>query len=192
MILFPQLVCVVHFKRHCNTYGSLAAYFVGFFLRALGGEDIVGLPAILKYPFYNPVDGQLFPFRTLAMILSFITLLGVSTLSKWLFEGGHLPPRYDYFRCVVNIPDDSVVVQEPHEEMTVLNVSTAILYQTSEMNGRINPGLITEDETNNKLLVKRNSQTDSITGKMLYQEIHAQPSALVGSIEPGQVIVTKL
>src|SRR5882672_3978038 len=39
VILFPQLVCVVHCKRHCNTYGSLVAYFVGFSLRALGGEE---------------------------------------------------------------------------------------------------------------------------------------------------------
>uniref|UniRef100_T1L1W5 Uncharacterized protein n=1 Tax=Tetranychus urticae TaxID=32264 RepID=T1L1W5_TETUR len=30
VVLFPRLVCVVYFKRHCYTYGSLAAYVLGF------------------------------------------------------------------------------------------------------------------------------------------------------------------
>ncbi|CAG2164248.1 unnamed protein product [Oppiella nova] len=196
VILFPQLVCVVHYKERCNTYGSLSAYFVGFFLRALGGEAIMGLPPVIKYPFYDPELGQLFPFRTFSMLMSFITLLGVSALSKWLFESGTLGPQYDYFRCVVNIPEDSVVVQEPHEEMTILNVNQALLYQTSELNGRVNPGLVTEEdellnkEKRNDSLV--NNRRDSHRGSKQFDEIHAKSTALFGSIGPGQVIVTKL
>ncbi len=33
VILFPQLLIVVHFKEWCNTYGSLSAYIVGLFFR---------------------------------------------------------------------------------------------------------------------------------------------------------------
>ena len=33
VILFPQLLMVVHFKDQCNTYGSLTAYIVGMFFR---------------------------------------------------------------------------------------------------------------------------------------------------------------
>lgn len=160
VILFPQLVCVVYHKKHCNTYGSLAAYIVGFLLRALGGEAILGMPAIIKYPGWNEVDGQLFPFRTFAMLCSFGTLIGVSTLSRWVFEGGHLPANFDLFRCVINIPEDVCVVQEPHEEMTVLSASQALYYQTSEMNGRVNPALdATDDDGSTVKLLKKNTTT---------------------------------
>lgn len=57
------------------------------------------------------------------MLCSFATLVSVSQLSKFLFEAGHLPPHLDYFNCVVNIPEDIVKVQEPQEELTVLNSS---------------------------------------------------------------------
>ncbi|XP_003738335.1 high-affinity choline transporter 1 [Galendromus occidentalis] len=142
VILFPQLTCVVYLKKHVNTYGSLAAYIVGLLLRGLGGEAILGLPAVLKYPYYDEQLGQLFPFRTVAMLCSFYTLVLVSWLSKWLFENGRLPPHLDVFHCVVNIPEDIVKVQEPQEELTVLNSSLqgAKTYQT-EMNGRVNPAL---------------------------------------------------
>ncbi|GFQ90357.1 high-affinity choline transporter 1 [Trichonephila clavata] len=148
VVLFPQLVCVVYYKKFCNTYGSLSAYIVGFLLRALGGEDIVGLPPLIKYPFYSEeTEEQLFPFRTLAMLMSLTTLLVVSRTSKWLFETGRIPPQMDIFHCVVNIPDDILKVQEPQEgEMSVLNAHLTKTYQ-SEMNGRVNPALtLSSDE----------------------------------------------
>lgn len=80
-ILFPQLLMVVHFKHHCNTYGSLAAYIMAFFIRLTGGEPLLGLPPLIKYPGYDG-EMQLFPFRTLAMVLSLCTLVGVSWFTK--------------------------------------------------------------------------------------------------------------
>lgn len=145
VILFPQLVCVVHYKRYCNTYGSLAAYIVGLLLRALGGEDILGLEPWIKYPWYNKqLGGQLFPFRTFAMLSSLTTLLSVSKISNWLFTSGVLGPQYDYFNCVVNIPDDVVVVQDPEhpEEHAALNMAVKS-YQSS--NGQVNPALESDD-----------------------------------------------
>ncbi|KFM65691.1 High-affinity choline transporter 1, partial [Stegodyphus mimosarum] len=126
VMLFPQLVCVVYFKKFCNTYGSITAYVVGFLLRALGGEEIVGLPAVIKYPFYNEEK---------------------SIISKRLFESGRIPPQLDIFHCVVNIPEDILKVQEPQEgEMSVLNAHLTKTYQ-SEMNGRVNPALtLSSDE----------------------------------------------
>lgn len=35
--------------------------------------------------------------------------------SRFLFETGRLAPHYDYFRCVVNIPEDVQRVGEPSE-----------------------------------------------------------------------------
>lgn len=76
-ILFPQLLMVVHFKHHCNTYGSLSAYIVAFFVRLSGGEPQLNLKALIEYPGFKNGQ-QLFPFRTLAMLLSLITLIFVS------------------------------------------------------------------------------------------------------------------
>lgn len=142
VILFPQLVCVVYFKSFCNLYGSLSAYIVGFLLRALGGESIIGIPAIIHYPFFDHEhQDQLFPFRTLSMLCSLSTLLSVSSLTKWLFETGRLPAQLDFFHCVVNIPEDSIKVHEPLEgELTALGHADMKTYQ-SEMNGRVNPAL---------------------------------------------------
>lgn len=147
VILFPQLVCVVHFKKHCNTYGSLSAYIVGLLLRGLGGEDILGLHPWIKYPFYDDVEGQLFPFRTFSMLSSFATLIAVSRLSKWIFLSGVLAPKYDYFHCVINIPEDVVVVQtrdpEHPEEQSAINMAVKT-YKTS--NGQVNPALDASDD----------------------------------------------
>lgn len=82
VILFPQLLMVVHFKHHCNTYGSLAAYIVALLVRLSGGEKMLGLPALIHYPGYDEENEvQLFPFRTTAMVLSLFTLAFVSWLS---------------------------------------------------------------------------------------------------------------
>lgn len=84
-----QLLMVVHFKHHCNTYGSLSAYIVGLVVRFSGGEALIGLPAFIRFPGYDEEnERQLFPFRTMAMLLSLITLWGVSAYSKWVFETG--------------------------------------------------------------------------------------------------------
>ncbi|XP_055325569.1 high-affinity choline transporter 1 [Sitodiplosis mosellana] len=155
-ILFPQLLMVVHFKHHCNTYGSLAAYIVGFAVRLSGGEALIGLPALIHFPGYEEeTQRQLFPFRTMAMLLSLITLWGVSEYTKFMFETGRLAPQYDYFRCVVNIPDDAIRVGDPSEVGEQMHVMAgpmskicnyATMAGKDEMNGRINPAMEIDDD----------------------------------------------
>nr|CAI5853281.1 unnamed protein product [Callosobruchus analis] len=117
VILFPQLLMVVHFKHHCNTYGSLAAYIIAFLVRVTGGEPLMYLPPLIKYPGYDEeTKMQMFPFRTMAMLMSLITLASVSWWTKWVFETGRLAPGYDIFHCVVNIPEDIQRVGDPSEE----------------------------------------------------------------------------
>jgi high affinity choline transporter 7 len=75
---------------------------------------------------------------------------------RYVFEGGHLAPGYDLFRCVVNIPEDVVRVGEPAEGELAVMTSGAMgkLYGTAgstmagkdEMNGRINPALETDED----------------------------------------------
>ncbi|KAG8252645.1 hypothetical protein J6590_053177 [Homalodisca vitripennis] len=153
-ILFPQLLMVVHFKHHCNTYGSLAAYIVAFVVRMSGGEPLLGLAPTIYYPGWDG-ERQLFPFRTMAMLASLITLVGVSAGTKHVFETGMLAPGYDWFRCVVNIPEDVVHVGEPAEgeQMSVMTsgaggrgYGAATMVGKDEMNGRVNPALETDDD----------------------------------------------
>lgn len=98
VVLFPQLCCVIY-VQHVNTYGSLAGYLLGFILRVLGGEKLIGLPPAIKYPYYSDVYGQMFPFRTLAMVCSFATILIVSYLMRFLFKHEVLPMSMDFLYC---------------------------------------------------------------------------------------------
>ena len=52
VILFPQLLCVVHFPEWCNTYGSLFSYCLGMMIRLSGGESLIGLPPLVYFPGY--------------------------------------------------------------------------------------------------------------------------------------------
>ncbi|XP_078613400.1 high-affinity choline transporter 1-like [Branchiostoma floridae x Branchiostoma japonicum] len=99
VVVFPQLVSVVYLK-FTNTYGSLCGYIIGLVLRLGGGEDLLHIPAVIKYPYYDETTGkQLFPFRTLDMICSFLTIILVSHLARLLFLKGKIPMKYDIAGC---------------------------------------------------------------------------------------------
>ncbi|NP_001301094.1 high-affinity choline transporter 1-like [Limulus polyphemus] len=165
VILFPQLLCVVHLKKYCNTYGSLSAYIVGFLLRALGGESILGLEPVIHYPFFSETSGQRFPFRTLSMLASLITLLAISGITKWIFEMNHLPAKLDIFRCVTNIQENIIKIQKLQGgAMPVLDSIKKEIYQkdmNNSFNTVVNSGnaeLLT-DSTYSGKIKKNNSST---------------------------------
>lgn len=158
VILFPQLLMVVHFPTHCNTYGSLFAYCLGLLIRVSGGEALIGLPPLVHFPGFEepseeetlealeenrrPFGTQLFPFRTIAMMLSMISLVSVSKLMVWLFKTERLRKDQDYFKCIVNI-DDSGSAAPPYEEdgetigMTT-NTDVKTYKAVEEVNGSVN------------------------------------------------------
>ena len=136
VILFPQLTAVLYLKKS-NTYGSLAGYVFGLFFRVAGGDENLKVPAMIKYPGYNEETyGQAFPFKTLSMIVTSVTLISTTYLSIWLFESGILPRRFDIFMCVVNIPDEHMVLasRESLDERTKFGVY-------GKENGKVNPAL---------------------------------------------------
>jgi high affinity choline transporter 7 len=136
VILFPQLISVIYCKW-TNTYGSLAGYIFGLLFRLSGGEPTMNLPPLIKYPWYDEEDGmQLFPFKTLSMLISLLTCWSVSYGLKYVFERGMLHRRYDIFMCIVNTPEESIALalREPVNEMTAIT-------PTKETNGKINPAL---------------------------------------------------
>ena len=112
VMLFPQFVCVIYL-RHSNVYGSFSGYIVGLILRVLGGERMLGVPAIIEYPLYSQTYGQRFPFKSLAMVCTFITIVAVSFLTKYLFENNIAPASWDFF-SVFN--DYDILTETKREE----------------------------------------------------------------------------
>nr|XP_054758847.1 high-affinity choline transporter 1-like [Lytechinus pictus] len=122
-LLFPQFVCVIHVKKS-NTYGSAVAFVLGLFLRLSGGEPSLGLPPLIQYPYYDKDLGQLFPFRTLAAIVAFVSLVICSYATDIIFTKGYLPKRFDVFKCVVNTDEKGTYagpVQEANTQMQTID-----------------------------------------------------------------------
>jgi high affinity choline transporter 7 len=91
-----------------------------------------------------------------------------------VFETGKLAPGYDFFRCVVNIPEDVERVDEPAEGGEQMAVMTSAMRQygaatmvgKDEMNGRINPALEPDDDMDLAEVEKiRGARQRSIGGK---------------------------
>ncbi|XP_013408321.1 high-affinity choline transporter 1-like [Lingula anatina] len=101
VILFPQLTSVL-FVDAANIYGSIAGYIVGLIIRILSGEPLLGLRAVLRWPWYEEeTDFQPFPYRTTSMLLSFLSILLVSYVTNVAFRAGWLPRRYDVLKGIV-------------------------------------------------------------------------------------------
>lgn len=95
-----MLTCALWVK-FANTYGSAAGCFVGLFINLSGGVPTLKIPVLIKYPFYDPEIGQVFPFKTLATICCFLTIIIVSYLTHVLFTREILPRKFDIFHCYV-------------------------------------------------------------------------------------------
>lgn len=114
VIIFPQLLSVL-FIKGTNTYGSVAAYLFGMFLRIGGGEPYLKLPPFIYYPGWTTelrfdhmtetmeeVVIQKFPFKSVSMLVSFLANVAFSHLAKYLFESGKISHKYDFLDAVVS------------------------------------------------------------------------------------------
>jgi len=91
---------VVHFPDHINTYGSFVGFAVGFVVRLLGGEPYISVPHIIEYPYFDHENNeQNFPFRTVSMLVSWITIVLSSAIFKALFKKGIIPKSWDVCEC---------------------------------------------------------------------------------------------
>ncbi|XP_015257172.1 PREDICTED: high-affinity choline transporter 1-like [Cyprinodon variegatus] len=96
-VIFPQLVCVLHFQR-ANTYGAITGFVVGLLLRGLSGEPVLGIPPLLRYPGWREENNriiQYFPYRTVAMLASLISTVIVSWLLDQIFDRQLVPESWD-------------------------------------------------------------------------------------------------
>lgn len=94
VVLFPQFTSVL-FVPGTNPYGGLAGFFISLPLRILSGEQLVHLPPLIKYPWYDEEAGQGFPFRSLAMLSGFLAIVVVSRLTNAAHHRGWVSPRWD-------------------------------------------------------------------------------------------------
>lgn len=77
VIVLPQLFCAVFFKK-TNVYGAIPGFLVGTLLRIGAGEVLLDWQPFIEYPMYSKDDGQQFPFRSFAMVISLITIVTLS------------------------------------------------------------------------------------------------------------------
>jgi len=55
------------------------------------------------------------------MLLSFATVIVVSYSTKYIFESRILSKNWDLFQCVVNFPDEMIVLKEATEGLRLTN-----------------------------------------------------------------------
>ncbi|KAM9753489.1 high-affinity choline transporter 1-like isoform 1-T2 [Menidia menidia] len=97
-IIFPQLVCVLHYT-YANTYGAVSGFVVASLLRLLSGEPLLGIAPLLLYPGWRQENGvirQYFPFRTLVMICSIMTIIFLSWFVDFIFSRQLIPQSWDF------------------------------------------------------------------------------------------------
>ncbi|KAK3091589.1 hypothetical protein FSP39_020993 [Pinctada imbricata] len=111
VVTFPQLLAVVYLP-FANTYGSLMGFILGLFFRLAGGEIGLNFQPLIKYPYFHETHGQLFPFKTLAMLISFTTVTLVSYVFHILFTKNILPSSCDIFKCYTDSSRDQIVLQK--------------------------------------------------------------------------------
>lgn len=86
-------------------------------MRIGGGEALIDLPYFIKYPWFDEEnDAQRFPFKTLSMIVSLLTIIVVSFPISYMLEKGIIPKQYDILKCCRDIDNDE---REKEEEIAM-------------------------------------------------------------------------
>ncbi len=134
----------------CREENNASCYFC---LKLLGGEPLLGLPVVLAYPFYDPEYGQLFPFRTLCMVIALLSHVIVSLLTTWLFREKYLPPSWDFLQCFDAELDSTIssALSTPSTqtksdlELTVRYLKSENLISVKSFKGEANPSFSQDD-----------------------------------------------
>lgn len=101
-LMLPQLVCVLFFAVS-NGYGAVLGCLSGMLFRVLCGEPVLGIPALVRFPGGELVDGvyvQSWPIRTICMLAAVASILSFSFLASLLFHKGVIPERWDFFQVL--------------------------------------------------------------------------------------------
>lgn len=94
VIVLPQLTCAL-FLKFTNAYGAFLGFITGAVLRLGAGEPYLNFEPIIKYPWFDNNVGQVFPFRTFSMVMSFSIIIVVSLITNVLFLKEVFPKSCD-------------------------------------------------------------------------------------------------
>ncbi|XP_053972095.1 high-affinity choline transporter 1-like [Hylaeus volcanicus] len=166
VVLFPQLLTVVHWPSLVDTYGCLAGYFVAVVLRLCGGERGLGVPALIEYPFYDTeTQTQKFPFRTGAMLAALFTQLITSFFTRNLLGKGFFPRCCDVLSVYSpgKSKDQSGVVQS--SSGAALMETSSVNKSTSGMDScdGVGPASYEDDRTTTNSVEDMNDRVDGGT-----------------------------
>lgn len=134
VIVFPQLTAAV-FTSWVNGYGSFFGFVIGLVLRLGAGEPFLNFQPFIEYPYYTEDDGQLFPFRFLAMMCNLLGIYAFSYLFKVLFEKDILPRSWDVCHVIKTAELDTGTDKQGDEKMTTENGITNAGYSTDDVVG---------------------------------------------------------
>jgi len=83
------------------------------YLSLPGGETRLGIPAVIKFPYYDAVtDTQKFPFKTLCMLCSLCAHYLASTGARLLFENGYLEAdKWDILNAFPHLSSNKAEIQ---------------------------------------------------------------------------------
>jgi len=84
-----------------------------FYLSLPGGETRLGVPAVIKFPYYDEVtDTQKFPFKTLCMLCALCAHYLASTGARLLFEHGYLEAdKWDILNAFPHLSSNKAEMQ---------------------------------------------------------------------------------
>jgi high affinity choline transporter 7 len=106
---------------------------------------LLEFPALIDLPWYDRENNiQYFPFRTISMLLSLATIIGVSLTADWAFTGRHIDPRYDFLHCIVNISEENrPLPKDSNASPTGYELNH--MQAKDDLNGQVNPLLANAD-----------------------------------------------
>ncbi|XP_033226153.1 high-affinity choline transporter 1-like [Belonocnema kinseyi] len=146
VILFPQLLAVIHWPSLVDTYGCIAGYLVAIVLRIAGGEKALGIPIFLEYPYFDrKTNTQKFPFRTAVMLSALFTQLFVSFLTRNLLGKGYFPRCCDVLSVYTT--------GKSKNQGVVLSNSGAALVDSAINESSSGPSTLDGDRNNSSLTV---------------------------------------
>jgi len=94
-----------------------------FYLSLPGGETRLGVPAVIKFPYYDEVtDTQKFPFKTLCMLCALCAHCLASTGARLLFERRYLEAdKWDILNAFPHLSNNKAEIQltEGSSEMSL-------------------------------------------------------------------------
>jgi len=116
-LLFPPLTASLYSPNIVNDVGALTMFVTGLTVRLLSGEDVLSIPPVIKWPGFDEEKGQLFPFKTVIMLINACTLYIVSIAANYYRHGTATRPWKNIYNDDGERIDKEVAVVEEEKDV---------------------------------------------------------------------------